>query len=311
MMNEYFARVLGSTLLVVALAVSAHRTFGRPHQDLNQPQDAAGTPQDAAGQPPDSADRRGGRDGRGPGRGGISPTPADQPVERTDQNSRTAHQQHLEKIKQGRIDVYFAGDSILRRWGATDYPELLANWKENFHGWNAADFAWGGDSTQNILWRLENGEIDGVNPKVIVFQGGTNNIGTRPGDDAKIEDVTRGVQAILARLREKAPEATIIVTAIFPRNDNIAVMPTIDRINENIAKLADGDKIRFLNINDKLADEEGRLREGMMADGLHPTLRGYQVWADALIPILTELLGPPATEDLAPPPTGDPSASNR
>ena len=74
---------------------------------------------------------------------------------RTDQNSLTAHEQLLEKAKQGRIDVYFEGDSITRRWGATDYPELLANWKQNFFGWNAADFGWGADRIENILWRLK------------------------------------------------------------------------------------------------------------------------------------------------------------
>ena len=80
-----------------------------------------------------------------------------------------AHRQLLAKRTQGRIDIYFVGNSITRRWGATDYPELLANWKANFYGWNAADFGWGGDKIQNMLWRLEQGELDGVNPKVIVI----------------------------------------------------------------------------------------------------------------------------------------------
>src|SRR4051812_42370599 len=72
------------------------------------------------------------------------PPSADQPVERTDANSKLAHEQLLAKAKQGSIDVYFEGDSITRRWGATDYPEFLANWKKNFFGWNAGDFGWGG-----------------------------------------------------------------------------------------------------------------------------------------------------------------------
>jgi len=71
--------------------------------------------------------------------------------------------------EKGRIDVYFEGDSITRRWGATDYPDLLANWTQNFFGWNAANFGWGADAIQNILWRLHNGELDGVHPKVIVL----------------------------------------------------------------------------------------------------------------------------------------------
>jgi lysophospholipase L1-like esterase len=240
--------------------------------------------------------------------------PADRPVSRTDQNSLTAHTELLEKAAKGGIDVYFEGDSITRRWGATDYPEFLANWKQNFFGWNAADFGWGADTIQNILWRLQNGELDGVSPKVIVLLAGTNNVGrTNPpdGDAAKVEDITKGIKAILDVMQAKAPRATILLMGIFPRNDNIAVMPTINRINANISKFADGKKIRYLNINDKLADKDGKLFDGMMGDGLHPSLKGYQVWADGLKPIFTELLGAPAKEDHAPPPTGDPSAAAR
>src|SRR6185503_7619462 len=105
--------------------------------------------------------------------------------------------------------------------------------------------------------------------------------------------------------------ATIILTAIFPRNDNMAVMPSINKINANLARFADGKKVRYLNINSKLADNDGKLFEGMMGDRLHPTVQGYQVWADALKPILTELLGPRAATDHAPPPTGDPSVANK
>jgi lysophospholipase L1-like esterase len=244
---------------------------------------------------------------------GPAPVPADQPIARTDQNSLTAHAQLLEKAGKGGIDIYFEGDSITRRWGATDYPELLANWKQNFFGWNAADFGWGADTIQNILWRLHNGELDGVNPKVIVLLAGTNNVGntTLPaGDDGKVSDITKGIQAILQVLQTKAPNAAIVLMGIFPRNDNMAVTPTISKINDNLSRLADGRRIRYLNINDRLAGPDGKLFDGMMnaGDKLHPTIKGYQVWADALKPIFTELLGPPTKEDHAPPPTGDPSA---
>ena len=244
----------------------------------------------------------------------AAPAPADQPVSRTDQNSLIAHAQLLEKARKGGIDIYFEGDSITRRWGATDYPELLANWKRNFFGWNAADFGWGGDTTQNILWRLQNGELDGVNPKIVVLLAGTNNVGNRVpagGDEARVADITKGIQAILRTIQTKAPDATLVLTAIFPRNDNIAAMPAINAINNNLAKLADGKKVRYLNVNDKLADRDGHLFDGMMnaRDKLHPELKGYQIWADALRPVFTELLGQPAKEDHAPPPTGDPSAS--
>ncbi len=248
-----------------------------------------------------------------PARGQAVRTRADEPSPRHDQNSFIAHSDLLKKVQAGRIDIYFEGDSITRRWGATDYPSLLANWKQNFFGWNAADFGWGGDTTQNILWRLDNGELDGINPKVIVLLAGTNNVGTadlREGDDAIASDVVRGIRAIMHLMQTKAPGATIIVTGLFPRNDNMAFMPIINKINADLAKLAHGEKIRYLNINDKLADSEGKLFDGMMDpnDKLHPTVLTYQIWADALKPIFTELLGPPAREDHAPPPTGDPGA---
>jgi beta-galactosidase len=249
-------------------------------------------------------------------RGSAGPAAgADRPVARTDQNSQIAHAQLLEKARTGGIDVYFEGDSITRRWGALDYPQFLAHWKQNFFGWNAANFGWGGDTTQNILWRLENGELDNVHPKVIVVLAGTNNVGSAPsrGDnDPRIADVTKGIKAILDLCRKKAPDSTIIVMGITPRNDGpgnpTGVMPVIARINENLAQLADGKKIRYVNIDDKLADAGGKLYDGMTVDRLHLSLKGYQVWADALKPILTERLGPPAQEDHAPPPTGDPSA---
>ncbi len=235
-------------------------------------------------------------------------TPADEPLLRADRNSHLAHAGLLEKARHGGIDLYFLGDSITRRWGATDYPAFLAHWQQSFHGWNAADFGWGADRIQNILWRIENGELDGVNPKVIVVLAGTNNVGKEPGDDAKVADIARGMKTLLDRCRAKAPGATIILTAIFPRNDSPFANPTISRANAELEKLTDGKTIRWLNINDKLADANGTLHAGLTVDQLHPSLEGYKIWADALKPVLTELLGPPAATDHAPPPTGDPSA---
>jgi lysophospholipase L1-like esterase len=133
---------------------------------------------------------------------------------------------------------------------------------------------------------------------------GTNNVGA----GATAEDVTRGIQEIVRVMQAKAPSAKIVLTAVFPRNDRMPLVPVIDRVNIDLAKWAEAAKVRFLNVNDKLADKDGKLFEGMTGDRLHPTVKGYQVWADALKPVLTELLGPPAKEDHAPAPTGDPSA---
>jgi lysophospholipase L1-like esterase len=240
--------------------------------------------------------------------------PANVPVARADKNSMLAHTQLLEKAKTGKIDVYFLGDSITRRWGTSDeqYRTFYENWRQNFFGWNAANFGWGGDTTQNILWRLENGELDNVNPKIIVLLAGTNNVGKQSptaDPDPRVEDIPKGIKAILDLCRQKAPGAKIILMGIFPRNDNSEVLPIIEKINKKISKFANGKKIRFVNVTRKLADKNGKLIEGMtVPDGLHLDLKGYQVWADELKPIFKKLLGSPAKEDFAPPPTGDPSA---
>jgi lysophospholipase L1-like esterase len=237
------------------------------------------------------------------------------PAPRRDANSLTAHEQLLAKKTKGRIDVYFIGDSITRRWGASDpqYSALLVNWKENFHGWNAADFGWGADHIQNMLWRLDEGELTDVNPKVIVIMAGTNNVAARPvaGREAEIAaDIAGGIGTLVERARKLAPRATIVLMGITLRNDNMAYVPVIRQVNALAAKLADGKTVRFLDINDKLADATGKLLPGMTdPDQLHLAVPGYQVWADALKPVLTSLLGPPAATDSAPPPTGDPSGN--
>jgi lysophospholipase L1-like esterase len=238
-----------------------------------------------------------------------SPWPTVVPQRRTGRNSETAHERLVQKAKGGVIDVYFVGDSITRRWGALDYPELLANWNENFFGWNAADFAWGGDRTENILWRLANGELDGVEPKVFVVQAGTNNLGDLDGDAAQIQSISAGIEAIVDACLRRVPQAVVVLTGVFPRRDVPSFNPIIRGINAELAKYAEADeRIRFIDIDDRLADADGRLRESMSVDGLHPSLAGYQIWADALKPVLADVLGPPAERDLAPAPTGNPAA---
>lgn len=236
--------------------------------------------------------------------------PADLPVPRTDSNSQRAHAQLLNKARQGGIDIYFLGDSITRRWGTSDaaYHALLGNWQSNFFGWNAANFGWGADRVENIHWRVQNGELDGVHPKVIILLAGTNNLDSEPAGEGPATEITEGLRALVQTCRAKAPSATIILMGVFLRNDIMSTVPTIRQINRNLASLADGRHVRFLDINDRIADASGRLLAGMMnSDQLHPALPAYQVWADALKPILTEILGPRATTDHAPPPTGDPS----
>jgi lysophospholipase L1-like esterase len=230
------------------------------------------------------------------------------PTPRTDSNSKAAHADLVRKANAGVIDVYFVGDSITRRWGALDYPDLLASFKQSFFGWNAADFAWGGDRTQNMLWRLDNGELPTAAPKVFVVQAGTNNLADFEAADERVAAIAAGIEAIVERCRRYAPDALVVLTAVFPRRDKPELNASIAAIDAKLAAYADGRHVRYLDFNDRLVDSHGQLREELSKDGLHPSLAVYRLWAEALRPVLTERLGTPARQDRAPAPTGDPAA---
>lgn len=232
--------------------------------------------------------------------------PPAEAVPRLDANSLEAHAELLQKAKKGKIDLYFLGDSITRRWGALDYPHLLEHWKKTFFGWNAANFGWGGDTTHNILWRIRNGELDGVNPKAVVLMAGTNNLGRESA-----EWIVEGIRAIVATVQEKAPNAHILLMAITPRGDRPVYGARIRAINAELAKMAGG-KVRFLDFGGRfLTVPEGGGSSFLEPDGIHLSRKGYELWAETLRPHLLELLGPLASEDFAPPPTGDPAARKR
>ena len=231
--------------------------------------------------------------------------PAHIATPRQDTNSLLAHSELIKKSQSGVIDLYFLGDSITRRWGTSDsiWSTLFQHWQQTFWGWKAANFGWGGDCTQHILWRIQNGELESVQPKVIVLLAGTNNFGM--GHSAS--EVARGIGAILDVCLQKAPQTVFVLMGIFPRNDQTEYKRTVQDTNQLLEQFHDGERIHYLNINHLLTDEKGDLSELFTLDGLHLTLEGYRVWGSALIPLLSSVLGPKCENDFSPPPTGDPS----
>jgi len=204
-----------------------------------------------------------------------------------------AHGRLVERARRGGIDLYCTGDSIVRRWGADDHPRLKAHWDETFRGYRTANFGCGANHLQNILWRLLNGELDGVNPRLVVLLAGTNNAGEAPRTGETADDILRCFEAVLKTIREKAPGAVTVLTAIFPRTDAPEAMPIIFAVNARLPGLCDGQKARFLDVNAGMLDGKGRVLEGMLLDGLHPGIPGYRVWAAGLMPIVREVLGKP------------------
>lgn len=220
-----------------------------------------------------------------------------------------AHGHLLKKARQGRIDLYFLGDSITRRWGCADpqYALFLAHWQGRFSGWNAGNFGWGGDTLANILWRIQNGELEGVHPKVIVLMGGTNDVGAAPDDPETPSRAVNGLRAVMRECRAHAPHARLILMGILPRADSLAAAEAVRRINAPLPELAQDFDAHFVDLTGDLCDEAGEIRPGMLdPDQLHAALPVYEAWADALEPILLAELGARAEVDLAPPPTADP-----
>jgi lysophospholipase L1-like esterase len=201
------------------------------------------------------------------------------------------HDGFVARAKQGDIDLVLLGDSITDGWNQGG----SAIWKKEFGGWKMANFGIGGDTCQAVLYRITNGELDGYKAKAFMVMLGTNNTRSYTG-----EEIGAAMTKIVGIIKDKQPQAKILLLAIFPRGTG----PTdpyrvkVDVANKILAKL-DGGNVKFLSINDKFLTPEGKLI-GFNTDNLHPGAQGYQLWADAVKPQLTEWLGSPAATATVP-----------
>lgn len=194
-----------------------------------------------------------------------------------------AHDRFVKIAQEGTAQLVFLGDSITAGWGGQ--KEI---WEKAFGQYKPANFGIGGDRTQHVLWRITNGELDGIEPKAVVLMIGTNNVGS---DSA--EGIARGITKIVETIRAKQPQAKILLLAVFPRGEKASPNPArekIQQVNETIAKLDDGKNVFFLDIGDKFLESDGTLTKEIMPDFLHLSAEGYQRWADAIGPKLAELM---------------------
>ena len=191
------------------------------------------------------------------------------------------HEGFVEIAKKGHVDVLFLGDSITDGWRGQKKI-----WDKAFGEFKPANFGIGGDRTQHVLWRIQNGELDGIKPKIAVLMIGTNNTGN---DSA--QQIADGVTAIVKTLHEKSPHTKVLVLAVFPRGKMIpnGGNTKIIEINKTIAKLDDGKNVKFLDIGEKFL-KDGQIPGTIMPDYLHLSAAGYQIWADAITPTLNEML---------------------
>jgi lysophospholipase L1-like esterase len=201
----------------------------------------------------------------------------------------------VETAKAGGIEVAFLGDSITHLWSDTEvgggkYAHGLKVWERTFGHLKPGNFGIAGDRTQHLLWRLRNGLMEGFKahpPKLFVVLIGTNNQEDGAGE------VAEGIRAILDEIRQNLA-SRIILLAIFPRGSPSDPLRAKNQtVNEKLRGMADGERVRFLDLGPRFLEADGRLSPGIMTDGLHLSEKGYERWAEGLLPVVREMLGSP------------------
>lgn len=196
-----------------------------------------------------------------------------------------------EALRKGPIRLVFIGDSITDAWRQKGAPQNKV-FNERWGKYNPLNLGISGDKTEHVLWRLENGELDGLadGTKLIVMMIGTNNLGNNP--KATPEDTAEGVKCLVRTVREKLPQSKLLLLGVFPRGKE----PTspfraqIKTVNNSISKLDDGGQVKYLDISDAFLDDNGTLPTDVMPDQLHPSAKGYEIWAEAVGPVIDEMI---------------------
>jgi len=201
------------------------------------------------------------------------------------------HQRYLainDRVVEGDVDLIFVGDSITQGWEGRG----ASIWKEFYGERKTANLGISGDRTQHVLWRLDHGNVDGIDPKVAVVMIGTNNSNR---EDNTATEIAEGVAAVVRSLRSKLPGCRVLLLDIFPRG----AMPGAQRgkvlqVNQMLQRLHNGDDIHVLTIGHEFIEDDGSISKAIMPDALHLSAAGYRRWAEAIEPTLARLLAAPA-----------------
>lgn len=206
------------------------------------------------------------------------------------------HEAFVQRAHQGGVQVLFLGDSITDLWR----KEGRVLWDEHFAPLQAVNFGIDGDRTQNVLWRIQHGTLDGLSPKVVVLLIGTNNTGfenDRPVRRNTTAEAIEGVEAVVLALRERLPHARILLLGILPRGEvDDPHRAQVREINGALSAFADGGHVRFLDVGPAFFGADGSLSRQLMPDLVHLSEAGYAIWAAAIRQPLQDMLGVPAAK---------------
>ena len=184
----------------------------------------------------------------------------------------------------GDVDIVFVGDSITQSWEGAGADV----WKKFYGTRKAVNLGISGDRTEHVLWRLDNGNLRGITPKVAVVMIGTNNIGHGKHETS---DVLAGVRRVVERIHEVSPSTRVLLLDIFPRGTEFnAGRGRIMQINQALSRMDDGDSIMFLPIGKEFIEDDGTISTDIMPDALHLSPTGYKRWAVAIEPTLSQML---------------------
>jgi lysophospholipase L1-like esterase len=215
------------------------------------------------------------------------------PVEKLEQDSYDWYARHhaeLELQKKMQPRVVMIGDSITHFWGgepdASNHVNGPTAWQRLFGDMPVMNMGFGWDRTQNVLWRLRQGEFTGVSPQWVVIAIGTNNLsGTKHARSNTPDEIADGIVTIADEVKHRSPHSHIVVMGVFPRGKQAATKERtlIKEINELLAKRLNGDAaITFVDIGSQFLSADGSIPAALMPDSLHPSDAGYQIWAQAL-----------------------------
>ncbi|HNY26060.1 MAG TPA: platelet-activating factor acetylhydrolase IB subunit [Candidatus Sumerlaeota bacterium] len=221
------------------------------------------------------------------------------PVSRPDVWWNERHEAILKRLKEGKVDLLFIGDSITHSWEKSPTHAWENNgeeiWMKYYAPRHAVNLGFSGDRTQHVLWRLDHGEVDGISPKLAVLMIGSNNSWY---DYNTAEEIADGILAIIEKLHAKLPDTKLLVLGIFPRDEKpCAQRAKNQKANARVAQYvatetAKGNKwLHYLDLESKFLQPDGTLPKEIMPDFLHPNAKGYQIWAEAMEPKIVELMG--------------------